>query len=77
MTVVLVPLVLLGPAMALAAALLALASRGPLGVVAAVLLGTAVLLASRWSWRRARTWWASTKAPERDVTHRVRAEPGG
>ncbi len=59
------PLVLVGPALMLAAAVVSLASRGPLGWLAAAGLLVAVAWTSRALWRLARTWWASTKAPPR------------
>lgn len=57
----LLPLVLLFvPLFLLLVAVVELCSRGPLGVLAAVLLVAGVLLGSRRSWRAARTWWAAT-----------------
>jgi hypothetical protein len=59
------PLVLLAPALLLLSAVLALASHGPLGWVAAVLLVLVVAVVCRWAARRAWAWWVSTKAPRR------------
>lgn len=59
------PLVLLGPAMLLLTAVLALASHGPLGWLAALGLVVGVALVSRWLGRLAWAWWVSTKAPPR------------
>ncbi len=67
MTLVFLPLVLLGPVMMLIVAVLALASHGPVGWLAAVALVVFVVLASRWLVRVTCAWWASTKAPERHV----------
>jgi hypothetical protein len=59
------PLVLLAPALLLLSAVLALASHGPLGWVAAVLLVLVVAVVCRWLARRAWAWWVSTKAPRK------------
>lgn len=61
----LAPLVLVGPLLLLAEAVLTLLALGPLGWPLAVALVLAVLWSCRRVWRRARTWWASTKAPVR------------
>jgi hypothetical protein len=63
--VLLAPLVLVAPLLLLTQAVLALVSRGPLGWPLAAGLVVAVLWSSRWSWRRARAWWATTRAPVR------------
>ncbi len=62
---VFLPLVLVGPAVILLDAVLRLAAHGPLGWVAAAGLLAAVFWTARALVRAARTWWASTKAPER------------
>lgn len=59
----LLPLVLIGPVMMLLAAVLSLASHGPLGWVAAGVFLWAVWRTCRWLFRVGRVWWASTKAP--------------
>ncbi len=56
-------LVLIGPVMLLAMAVVALWSYGPLGWAASVLLVTAVACATRWTTRLTLRWWRSTKAP--------------
>ncbi len=62
---VFLPLVLLAPALLLLSAVLALASHGPLGWLAAALLLLVVALVCRWVARRAWAWWLSTKAPRK------------
>ena len=57
-------LVLVGPVLMLASAVVALWAYGPLGWLASVLLVAAVAAACRWSTRLALRWWRSTKAPE-------------
>lgn len=59
----LVPLVLIGPLFLLAAAVVDLAERGPLGWLAAALLLLLVAVLTRVACRRCWAWWASTKAP--------------
>lgn len=61
------PLLLVGPVLMLATAVVALWQRGPLGWLGALLLVTAVLGAARWLVRVALRWWRSTKAPVREV----------
>ena len=58
------PLVLAGPLLVLATAVVALWSHGPLGWLAAVLLVLVVSAAATW-WcvGAVRRWWRSTKAP--------------
>jgi hypothetical protein len=58
------PLVLIGPLMLLASAVVWLWAHGPLGWVAAVLLVAGVAGACRWLVRVTMRWWRSTKAPE-------------
>lgn len=60
------PFVLLGPVLLLLTAVLALASHGPLGWLAAVLLVVAVGWAGRRLARLTWAWWVSTKAPRRE-----------
>ena len=60
----LLPFVLVGPLMLLAAAVYGLAAHGPLGWAAALALLVAVAAGCRWATRWVRRWWASTKAPE-------------
>jgi hypothetical protein len=62
----LAPLVLVGPALMLATAVVALWARGLLGRLSAVLLVVAVLWATRALWRVTARWWRGTKAPLRD-----------
>ena len=59
------PLVLIGPLMLLATAVVALWQHGPLGWLASVLLVAAVTAVTVWAVRRVRRWWHSTLAPER------------
>jgi hypothetical protein len=59
------PLLLVGPLLMLATAVVALASRGPLGWLAAAGLVVGVVAVSWWSWRAVLRWWRSTKAPVR------------
>jgi Flp pilus assembly protein TadB len=66
----LLPLVLVGPLLMLATAVVALAGHGPLGWLAAVLLVVAVAVVLRWTIARCRRWWRSTKAPERVTSTR-------
>ena len=61
----LLPLLLVGPLLMLATAVVALSARGPLGWLAAVLLVVAVLWATRAGVGLAARWWRSTKAPVR------------
>ena len=62
---VFLPLVLVGPAVMLLDAVPRLAAHGPLGWLAAGALLAGLFLTGRALVRVARTWWASTKAPER------------
>jgi len=66
----LLPLVLVGPLLMLATAVVALAQHGPLGWLAAVLLVVTVLLMTRWTLRCCLRWWRSTKAPVRVTSTR-------
>lgn len=61
----LAPLVLVGPLLLLAEAVLTLGRYGPPGWLAAAALVLAVLWASGWVWQRTRRWWATTRAPTR------------
>ena len=61
----LLPLVLAGPLLMLATAVVALWAHGPLGWLAAVLLVGATLWLSRAAVRVCLRWWRSTKAPVR------------
>lgn len=60
----LAPLVLAGPLLLLASALVALTARGPLGWLAAGALLAALGVLGREVVRRTRAWWRSTKVPE-------------
>lgn len=60
--------VLIAPALLLAAAVVGLAQRGPLGWIAAVALLFVTAWLSRWALRRGAAWWRSTKAPARPAT---------
>lgn len=73
--VMLAPLVLVGPLLLLAEAVLALLRLGPLGWPLAAALLYAVWWSSRWAWNRSRTWWAGTKAPGRTASAPVRPRP--
>ena len=53
-------LVLVGPLLVLAAAVLGLWAHGPLGAVAAVLLVLGLLVGLRLAVLQGRRWWAST-----------------
>ena len=57
------PLVLVGPALGLADAVVRLSRRGPLGVLAAAALLVAVFWGCRALVRAVRAWWASTGEP--------------
>lgn len=59
-------LVLAAPALLLAAAVVSLASHGPVGWLAAAGLLVVVFLVTRLACRRCWAWWLSTKAPVRD-----------
>ena len=61
----LLPLVLAGPLLMLATAVVALWAHGPLGWLAAVLLVVACLWVSRALVRVSLRWWRGTKAPVR------------
>lgn len=61
------PLLLVGPVLMLATAVVALWQHGPLGWSAAVLLVAAVLWSTRWLLRAVLRWWRSTKAPVREA----------
>ena len=63
-TVLLFPLMIVPVVMLVLAALVALGTLGPVGWVADVVLVVALVWGGRELWRRARRWWASTKAPE-------------
>jgi hypothetical protein len=65
-------LALAGPLLLLAAASMSLASRGPLGWVAAAALLVAVGWCTVRLTRLLLRWWAGTKAPIRDVPPRRR-----
>lgn len=54
-------LVLAGPLLAVAAAVVGLSSHGPLGAVAAVLLVLGLLAAVRTAAVRGRRWWSGTR----------------
>jgi len=69
----LLPFVLVGPVMLLAAAMHGLAAHGPGGWVAALALLVGVAEGTRRLSRAARAWWASTKAPV--LPPRARAGP--
>ena len=60
------PLVLVGPLLMLATAVVALWSHGPLGWLGAVLLVVSVVLVTRMLVRRVARWWRGTKAPVRE-----------
>ncbi len=62
----LLPLLLVGPVLMLATAVVALWARGPLGWLAAVLLVLSVLWLTRVACRMCLRWWRSTKAPVRE-----------
>ncbi len=62
----LLPLLLVGPALMLATACVALWAHGPLGWLASVLLVGGVLAVTRWGCRAVLRWWRSTKAPVRE-----------
>jgi hypothetical protein len=68
----LLPFLLAAPLLMLATAVVALASHGPLGWLAAVLLVLTVVAVLRWSARLVLRWWRSTKAPEKVTSTRVR-----
>ena len=70
----LLPFVLVGPVMLLAAAMHGLAAHGPVGWGAALLLLVGVLDGTRRLSRATRSWWASTKAPV--LPPRVRTRGG-
>ncbi len=72
----LMPFVLVGPLLMLATAVVALWQYGPAGWLASVLLVLAVLLATRWTWRAVRRWWAGTKAPVRTRVPGRTGQPG-
>jgi len=59
------PLVLLAPALLLLSAVLALASHGPLGWLAAAGLVLVVAVVCRWVAIRTWAWWVLTKAPRK------------
>jgi hypothetical protein len=61
----LLPLLLVGPALMLATAVVALWAYGPVGWVAAVLLVAGVVGVTWVLLRACRRWWRSTKAPVR------------
>ena len=61
----LLPLVLAGPLLMLATAVVALWAHGPLGWLAAVLLVAAALWVCRATVRVCLRWWRGTKAPVR------------
>ncbi len=63
MTIVLVPLALLGPVLIVLVWVVALARHGPLGWLAAAALLVCVGWGSRWLVRRGWRWWLGTKAP--------------
>jgi hypothetical protein len=69
------PLVLIGPVMLLAVALLTVGAYGPLGWAADVVLLLALGWTAKRLWRVTAAWWRSTKAPvlpyrEDAVAHR-------
>jgi hypothetical protein len=64
-TAPLVVLVLMAPALLLAAAVVGLCALGPVGWVASALLVAGVVVVARVTCRRCWSWWASTKAPVR------------
>lgn len=57
-------LVLVGPALMLLTAVVALAERGPLGWLAGAGLVVGVVVVLRLTGRVVRSWWRSTAAPE-------------
>lgn len=59
------PLLLAGPLLLLAIAVVALWSWGPLGWIAAVLLVVVVLAGTWWSTRAVLRWWRTTKVAPR------------
>jgi hypothetical protein len=63
----LLPLLLVGPVLMLATAVVALWTHGPLGWLAAVLLVAGVLWLTRTACRTCLRWWRSTKAPVRET----------
>ena len=69
----LAPLVLAGPLLLLAEAVVTLSRRGPLGWLLAAILVLAVLWSTRWLCRRTRAWWATTRAPVRPMRSRPEA----
>ena len=64
----LAPLVLAGPLLLLAEAVVVLSRYGPLGWLAALALVVAVVAASRWAVRTTLRWWATTAAPPAPVS---------
>lgn len=73
--VLLAPLVLVGPLLLLAEAVLALLRLGPWGWPLAAALVVAVLWTVRQGWRRVCSWWATTKAPVRTDPTRSAERP--
>ena len=65
MFLLVVPALLAGPLLLLAAAVVGLSAHGPLGWVASALLLVAVWTGTAWCVRRVRTWWRGTRAPDR------------
>ena len=71
-----VPALLAGPLLLLAAAVVGLSAHGPLGWLASAALLVAVWRATAWCVRRVRAWWRTTKAPDlvvpaaREVRHK-------
>lgn len=63
MTIVLVPLALLGPVLLVLVWVSALAQHGPFGWLSAAALLLGVAWGSRWLVRRGWRWWVGTKVP--------------
>lgn len=59
-----VPALLAGPLLLLAAAVVGLSAYGPLGWLASAALLVAVWRMTSWCVRRVRAWWRTTKAPD-------------
>jgi hypothetical protein len=64
MVLLVVPALLAGPLLLLAAAVVDLGGRGPLGWLAAAALLAAVWVATSWCARRTAAWWRTTRAPD-------------
>ena len=76
MLLLVLPVLLAAPLLLLAAAVVDLTARGPLGWLAAAGMLVTVVLGTRWTARRVRRWWRSTKAPDL-VREQGTAHPNG